>query len=305
MDLFLNDQKITTMNINPDNSVGQIKQTLSNWLEPQGHTNYKIKLIFNNGAMLDSPVFSSGQYDNINFQNYTKLLNGGRILVIVKTPESNDWDKLPNDVIIHMALDMSLDQVYNLCLVKKKFNKLICNNTNFWIQKLLKDFKTDWKTKEDNKYNAKTPKSLYQNLHMRQLYSDGKRNSNGILQNAVEDNQYEFVEKLVNSRKYDIGAINLDDRNKRNHASYINDIISAYHKAVELGNPYIIDLFIRKYAKPKYWDSEIIVSAQKGNLDAVKYFAKVVPSKSTIQVAMEMAKEAGHSDVANYLKTLL
>ena len=63
--------------------MGQLKKILSDWLIPQGVTNYTIKLLFNNGTELSNVVFQSNTYDNIDFKAQANLLLGGSIRVEV------------------------------------------------------------------------------------------------------------------------------------------------------------------------------------------------------------------------------
>ena len=88
MDLYYNGQKLSSLNIDPTMTVGSLKNILRNWLVPQGVTNYTVGLRFNNNTDLAPVVFESNQYDNINFVNYTPLLNGGSIFITtVRQPD--------------------------------------------------------------------------------------------------------------------------------------------------------------------------------------------------------------------------
>ena len=49
--------------------------------------------------------------------------------------------ELPRDVVIYMATKLNLPELYNLCLTNSKFNKLICSNEMFWMNKLINDIK--------------------------------------------------------------------------------------------------------------------------------------------------------------------
>lgn len=55
-------------------------------------------------------------------------------------------NKLRNDELFLLAIDLSLPDLLNFCSVNKHLNTSICNNENFWLQKLNKDF-PDWKSK--------------------------------------------------------------------------------------------------------------------------------------------------------------
>lgn len=67
MDLYFNDQKLSSMNIN-GMTVAQLKQSIANWLVPQGFINYNIKLSLNNSE-ISQEVFKTTNYDAFKFEN--------------------------------------------------------------------------------------------------------------------------------------------------------------------------------------------------------------------------------------------
>ena len=81
MDLYFNDAKISAMEIAPTTTIGQLKQTIDNWLVPQGVTKYTIALLFSNGAAMAKEVFAIDTYDGANFESQASFLNGGQIQV--------------------------------------------------------------------------------------------------------------------------------------------------------------------------------------------------------------------------------
>jgi alpha-tubulin suppressor-like RCC1 family protein len=55
--------------------------------------------------------------------------------------ESEDlFAYLPNETIIQIALDESIQYITNMCQISRRFNNLICNNDNFWRAKFIQDF---------------------------------------------------------------------------------------------------------------------------------------------------------------------
>jgi len=84
MDLYYNDAKLAILPIYPTTTVGELKQILANWLIPQGVTDYKVRLFFNNGTELAAVVFQSNAYDAINFESQANLLKGASVQVITK-----------------------------------------------------------------------------------------------------------------------------------------------------------------------------------------------------------------------------
>lgn len=41
-----------------------------------------------------------------------------------------------NDILMRIAYDLELDDLINYCLVSKNFNKAVCENKYFWLQRL-------------------------------------------------------------------------------------------------------------------------------------------------------------------------
>ena len=52
----------------------------------------------------------------------------------------NEFDQLPNDVIISLALMMDLPEIINFCRSSKRFNRVVCDNYVFWMNKLNKEY---------------------------------------------------------------------------------------------------------------------------------------------------------------------
>lgn len=69
------------------------------------------------------------------------------------------FEDLPNDVIRQMALDLTSEDIFNLCLTNKRFNKVICDDENFWRNKLKRDFPQDRKRLENESW-----KQFYERL---------------------------------------------------------------------------------------------------------------------------------------------
>lgn len=65
------------------------------------------------------------------------------------------------DVVMMLALELDLPDLLNLCLTDKTFNKQVCENEDFWMQKIQLDFPHV----ENPKRIAKTYKEAYEILH--------------------------------------------------------------------------------------------------------------------------------------------
>lgn len=48
--------------------------------------------------------------------------------------------QLPKDVLVALALDLDLEYVISLCQTSPIFNEKICQNNNFWLNKLIKEY---------------------------------------------------------------------------------------------------------------------------------------------------------------------
>ena len=64
---------------------------------------------------------------------------------------------LPNDMVVYIALSMDIPEVLSLCQTSKRINQIVCDNNNFWISKLKRDYDI---TMED----PSTTKSAYKNI---------------------------------------------------------------------------------------------------------------------------------------------
>lgn len=82
MDLYFNNQKITKIELSPESSVANFKKRISDWLVPQGHSKYSIRMLLNNNVELSPEIFKSNLYDNVSFIDYKNLLNGGSTYII-------------------------------------------------------------------------------------------------------------------------------------------------------------------------------------------------------------------------------
>ncbi len=90
MDLYYNGTKISSLAIVPTTTIRELKQTISNWLVPQGVTNYAIKVLFNDGSEVAKEVFATNTYDMVNFQIPANLLAGGQIHVYPAVPSPQE-----------------------------------------------------------------------------------------------------------------------------------------------------------------------------------------------------------------------
>ena len=113
-----------------------------------------------------------------------------RIRIIKSIPLMEDdkvnyFAKLPKDIIIYIALLLEKPDIISYCKTSKKFDDTICQNKQFWVQKLERDFGVDYyKTKK---------------LITSQIYYDI-----GILTNKL--NLKETIEQIHQIKFHDLDA---------------------------------------------------------------------------------------------------
>ena len=71
-------------------------------------------------------------------------------------------ESLPKDVVIEMALNLSPDDLINLCSVSKSLNR-ICNSNDFWRRKLEKDYPEEVFHSYITEIPIENPKQIYIN----------------------------------------------------------------------------------------------------------------------------------------------
>ena len=84
MELYLDEQKDSLLNISSLNTVGQVKKVLRDWAISKNLKPHTIRIYFGDNSQLDSGVFTTDKYDNITFSSKASFLNG-RIYVSTKT----------------------------------------------------------------------------------------------------------------------------------------------------------------------------------------------------------------------------
>ena len=137
MDIFFNNVKVSTHDNINQYTLGGLKDKISQWLHPQGYTEYNLVLIFNDNTSLSSEVFNDPSYDNIPLSNYSDLLIGSKLYI---TPYVSDLERLPKEILQQIIIDNNYGpyDVISLCnsspLLYKKcdqslFKKLLTKET--------------------------------------------------------------------------------------------------------------------------------------------------------------------------------
>ncbi len=152
MDLYYNGEKITTLNIQPQNTIGYLKKVIGDWLEPQGITNYTIHVDLNNNSQLSQVVFSDNKYNGMDLTSVKDYLKGSKIHITQNTP---NYDTMPKEIMFKLAMGMDVKDILSLCNTSKNFNRHICENKEIWYALLLRDY-------EKNRYEViGDPKQQY------------------------------------------------------------------------------------------------------------------------------------------------
>jgi hypothetical protein len=71
-----------------------------------------------------------------------------------------ELDTMSPDVLMRMVLEFELPDILPLCKVSKRFNKLICNNEIFWMNKTIKDYPKQYQIIKDRNIKVNW-KNLY------------------------------------------------------------------------------------------------------------------------------------------------
>jgi hypothetical protein len=133
MNLWLNNIKVSTIGINPTTTIAVLKNTLVTWLDKEGYRNYSFKLIFNNGEELSPIVFTSNNYDAVDFQVQANLLEG-----------SNMYITATKTALVTKPLDPCVGKELNI-LYSEERRDIVYITTNiekllrYWVENIAED----------------------------------------------------------------------------------------------------------------------------------------------------------------------
>ena len=194
------------------------------------------------------------------------------------------FQNLPKDITVKTALGLDLSEVLNLCKTSRDFNNKICQNPNFWTQRLYQDYGMEY-----TKFSAgETPKELYQKVKrisetkrfdykykytgpniklIDYLNEIGGNIGDALTEAAVIPNPrilYPFIDQLLArgapiklgmlgaARKANTLMIEYLEKKMRNLRSSVEEIKEindmGLHGAATNGNPALVDYFIKKGA---------------------------------------------------------
>ena len=81
----------------------------------------------------------------------------------------------PKDVIVYIALTMDLPEIWSLCSTNSRFNLVICQNQDFWRNRLKQDYDVT------SVPNNKTPKEYYEYIHKNMIFINNQDKINSCL----------------------------------------------------------------------------------------------------------------------------
>ncbi len=154
MDVWFNNNKVTSLPLKDGLVIKDIKNMISDWLVPQGIVNYDVRLIINKKKELDPIVFNTSNYDN-------KLLLSKFIDIYISESIKLDNNKLLNyDVIFLLIQKLPGPSVISLCNTNSEIRQICQRNENQIYKYLLeRDYplfgNIDEKYKEDYIYTLR------------------------------------------------------------------------------------------------------------------------------------------------------
>ena len=245
--------------------------------------------------------------NKLNTTNKTNINN--KIFLLFKMNELSDILRLPNDLIINIALELDLPDLIKWCSINKKFNNITCNNDTFWMNRYHKDFgqikKPTWKTAYITTSRFTPEELVYQGIKYNDIELIGIGLNRGyninypgdtygippLLFASEEKSSLKTIKYLVEQGAdirvddyyplYMYAATNRLDVVKYLHeqGSDINAVQSGYHRNT----------------------TPLVIASGNGHLEVVKYL--VEQGAGPIDQAINLARFNDQPDVVEYLNS--
>lgn len=184
----------------------------------------------------------------------------------------SEFDKLSADVIVYMALNMDLPEILSLCSTSTRFNKVVCLNKIFWVNRLKRDYKV-----------TIIPKNKHPREYYREVREKMKLSSNKLLVESSALNDIPGIELALNN-----GA----------NIHFANDM--ALVNASSTGNLEAVKYLIEKGANVNAnSDNSLKMASLNGHLDVVKYLME--HGAIVDIVIINMATLYGQNEIVDYL----
>ena len=147
-----------------NSKIGYIRSTLDGFLKSLGLNlgDYIINMQINPSTKLNT--FSTYDYDNFDLSSVWNNIKNSYIALILR---SSLLESLPKDVIRKIGLELNPRDVINMCLSNKRLNSIICEDTNFWRNKIYIDFPTRIPFNIQHLSASASPKRLYEMISAR------------------------------------------------------------------------------------------------------------------------------------------
>jgi len=212
-------------------------------------------------------------------------------------------EKLPKDILIEIALDLDLQSILGYCLSSKYINEKVCENKNFWVNKLYKDFNIDHR---ESKLSAKKYylelNNLLKKYDLDALLSYGLKNDrNDLIKIAINKNanltDFNFNDfqkiKLLDEKLIDI-LFNEKAKATKNIFGFYNLLKNIDDKDKKFQILYyLFDFILPKTSKiiteDYFWDNILTKLTQYYN-ESPEYFFNLYNKK--INFYEEMAKRS-------------
>lgn len=181
-------------------------------------------------------------------------------------------EELPIDVINYLAIDMNISDVINLCKTSKKFQDNICNNKNYWINRLKRDYDIAYEQSFGD------PKTLYIDVKkyfskLNQIYDINK-----ILEIAAENgninmiriaiikgadvNRYELEYPMFNEKMIELFYKNVTESPE----AITNAVLGGHVESLK----YLLPLLKRQLTK-KQLNNLLGLAVEYGGIKMVRY----------------------------------
>lgn len=199
-----------------------------------------------------------------------------KISVISTDKNISYLEVIPLDLLVIVASDLTLKNMYDLCQWSPRIKERLCDNDEFWIRLYKLTRKGRVPTDVKIRYSSMMDKYLY-------YYKSGEY-SNGIFEMARQG----FFNEIKDLREQAGNKISSDELSKA--------LINA-----EL-NPKIIGYLISQGANDRN-DYALDSAAQEGNMDIVKQLMESRTNTGSLRNIIEKTARSGHLDIIKYLET--
>ena len=245
-------------------------------------------------------------------------------------------NKLPPDIIMKIGLNLELSDLTNLCRLSSRFNKIICNNDIFWMNKFHKDIgyhKPTWKNFYTRIINSSPYELMFEGILTGNLFLVKQviTSNNDCINESLKINSKEYtpveyasvkgrldiikylVEQGANIHAGFYGALLLAGKN--GHLEVVKYLVEqcgddeldyALIKASKHGYLDIVKYLVEHGADIYILDNDPLMAASmNGHLEVVKYLVgQGGDIYSNNSCAWRLSKRNGHTAVVKYIESL-